>query len=601
MTPTTGTRTLDGLQLALVTNRLDAIVGAMMNTLLRSARSAIMNVARDFSCGILTADDEILTVAESLPCHTFRGPDIQAAYMRRVHPRLKRGDAFLHNSPYDGNSHAADWCILAPVIDDAGVHRYTVFAKAHVADCGNSIPTTFYADATDVYQEGALIFPCTKVQDQYEVVDDFVRQCQVRIRVPDMWHGDFLAILGSTRVGERRLLELLDELGEETLRDYQTTWFDYCEQRMANAIADLPGGQVRVRLAHDPLPGAPDGVPINVDLAVDPDAGRIEIDLTDNLDCLPIGLNLTEATAVSNSMTGIFSSLAQQVPPNAGSFRRIDVKLRENCVVGIPRHPFSCSAATTNLAETLGKAVAMGVAKLGDGFGMAEIGKVLPPAMGVISGVDPREGRGPFINFLCLLVTNGAGAPHADGWLTVIGVGVAGLQLHDSVEIDEMKYPIEVRRQEIIPDSEGAGRFRGAPGALVEYGPIDTQLEVIYMSDGTETAPEGVRGGLPGARAEQFRRRVDGSLERLGAHGQVVLEAGETIVSRSTGGGGYGPPTDRDPERVRKDVREGWVSPSRAEEVYGVVLDGSGAVDVERTEERRVALTGTLVEVAVLA
>jgi N-methylhydantoinase B len=578
---------LDGLQLALVTNRLEAIVGAMMNTLQRSARSAIMNMARDFSCGILTADDEILTVAESLPCHTFSGPDIQARYMKQVHPRLRKGDAFLHNSPYHGNSHAADWCILHPVIDDAGTHHFTVFAKAHVADCGNSIPTTFYSEAQDVYQEGALIFPCTKVQDGYEVVDDFVRQCQVRIRVPDMWHGDFLAILGSTRVGEQRLLELIGELGAPRLKAYEHAWFDYCEDRMERVIRELPAGTARVELRHDPLPGAPDGVPLNMDLAVDPEAGRIVVDLTDNLDCLPIGLNLTEATATSNAMAGIFSSIPQQVPANAGSFRRIEVRLRENCVAGIPRHPFSCSAATTNLAETLGKSVTMGMAELGDGYGLAEVGKVLPPAMGVISGIDPRDDRGAFINFLCLLVTNGAGAPHADGWLTEIGIGVAGLQLHDSVEIDEMKYPIEVRAQHIIPDSEGAGRFRGAPGAYVEYGPVDTTLEVIYMSDGTHTAPRGVRGGEAGACARQLRRGVDGELTELDAHGRVVLQPGETIISMSTGGGGYGSPLTREPARVRKDVAEGWVSAARAEAVYGVALADDGTVDATRTAALR--------------
>jgi N-methylhydantoinase B len=579
--------TLDGLQLALITNRLEAVVGAMMNTLQRSARSAIMNMARDFSCGILTADDEILTVAESLPCHTFRGPDMQARYMKEVHPRLRKGDAFLHNSPYHGNSHAADWCILHPVIDDEGTHQFTVFAKAHVADCGNSIPTTFYTEAQDVYQEGALIFPCTKVQSEYEVVDDFVRQCQVRIRVPDMWYGDFLAILGSTRVGEQRLLELIAELGAERLKAYEDAWFDYCEGAMERVIRELPAGRARVELRHDPLPGAPDGVPLNMDLEVDPQEGRILIDLTDNLDCLPIGLNLTEATATSNAMAGIFSSIPRQVPANAGSFRRIEVRLRENCVAGIPRHPFSCSAATTNLAETLGKAVAMGMAELGDGYGLAEVGKVLPPAMGVISGVDPREDRGPFINFLCLLVTNGAGAPYADGWLTEIGIGVAGLQLHDSVEIDEMKYPIEVRAQHILPDSEGAGRYRGAPGAYVEYGPVGTTLEVIYMSDGTDTPPLGVRGGEPGARARQLRRGADGELSELEAHGRVVLHPGETIISMSTGGGGYGSPLTREPGRVRKDVLEGWVTRERAERVYGVALDDAGAVDADRTRELR--------------
>jgi N-methylhydantoinase B len=579
----------DGLRLALINNRLEAIVGAMMNTLQRTARSAIMNMARDFSCGILTADNEILTVAESLPCHTFRGPDLQAKYMKEWHPDMVQGDAFLHNDPYHGNSHAADWCILMPVIDDDGVHHFTVFAKAHVADCGNSIPTTFYATATDVYQEGALIFPCTKVQAAYAINEDFVRQCRVRLRAPDMWHGDFLAILGSARIGERRLLELVAELGGGTLRSYASAWFDYSEQRMIEAIRELPAGSIRVSLMHDPVPGAPDGLPVNLDLSIDPAEAKIRLDMTDNLDCQPIGLNLTESTASCNAMAGVFSSLARQVPPNAGSFRRLDVILRENCLIGIPRHPFSCSAATTNLAETIGKAVTIGIAELADGFGMAEIGKCLPPAMAVISGVDPREGKGTFINFLCLLVTNGAGAPHADGWLTVIGVGVAGLQMHDSVEVDEMKYPVEIRAQHIIADSEGAGRFRGAPGAYVEYGPVDTTMEIIYTSDGTYNAPRGVRGGLDGAKAQQFKRGVDGKLEPLANFSQLKIAPGETVVSMCTGGGGYGRPDERDVLLVAKDVAEGWVTRKRAEEVYRVAVDADGTVDEAATRRLRAA------------
>jgi N-methylhydantoinase B len=587
MTPTSPAGRFDGLKLALINNRMEAIVNAMSNTLQRTARSAIMNMARDFSCGILTGENDLLTVAESLPCHTFRGPDMQAEYMKEWHPDMAKGDAFLANSPYHGNSHAADWCVLMPVIDDHGTHHFTVFAKAHVADCGNSIPTTFYATAKDVYQEGALIFPCQKVQRAYEIDQDFVRQCKVRLRVPDMWHGDFLAILGAARIGERRLLELVGEMGGETLKSFSSAWFDYSEQLMADAIEELPAGSVRVSLMHDPVPGAEDGLPVNADISVDPAAGRISIDLTDNLDCQPIGLNLTESTATSNSMAGVFSSLARIVPPNAGSFRRIEIKLRENCMIGIPRHPVSCSTATTNLAETVGKAVAMGIAELGDGFGMAEIGKCLPPAMAVISGVDPREGRGPFVNFLSLLVTNGAGAPKADGWLTVIGVGVAGLQMHDSVEVDEMKYPIEIKAQKIIADSEGAGRFRGAPGAYVEYGPVNTSLEIIYTSDGTFNGPRGVRGGQEGARAEQLKRHRDGTLEILPNFTQLRLEPGETVISRCTGGGGYGRPEDRDPLMVEKDVREGWVSAARAREVYKVAFLPTGALDEAATAALR--------------
>jgi N-methylhydantoinase B len=577
----------DSVRLALVSNRFEGIVRAMMNTLLRTARSAILNTARDFSCCILTAEDEMLAMAESIPVHVMGGPDLMAAWMKRLHPVLRRGDAFLHNSPYHGNSHAADWCVLIPVIDDEGAHRYTVVAKAHLADCGNAIPTTYYADARDVYQEGALIFPCVKVQENYETNDDVIRMARLRIRVPDLWYGDFLALLGAARIGERRLIELIDELGADALNHYQRDWFDYSERRMSTAIGRLPGGTVTREMRHDPFPGMPEGIPLKVVVTVDPAEPRVDVDLTDNLDCQPCGLNLTEATARSAGRMGVFTGLGEVVPLNAGSFRRVHVHLRENCVVGIPRHPVSCSVATTDLSELIGSAVSAAIAELGEGYGTAEFGRAQPPSMGVISGLDARDGQ-PFVNQLMLATTNGAGAPHADGWLTILGVGAAGFLLHDSVEIDEMKYPIRIDAQRILPDSEGAGRFRGAPGAYVEYGPVAGELEVVYLSDGTFTPTRGVRGGHGGAPARQLRRGADGQLsDELGCYAHVVLGPGETIVSMTCGGGGYGPPEEREPERVAKDVREGWVTRERALEIYAVALDSDDAVESEETARLR--------------
>ena len=584
--------TPEGLQLALLNNRFEGIVRAMMNTLLRTSRSAILNTARDFSCCILTGADEMLAMAESLPIHVMSGPDLMARVMKDFHPELRRGDAYLHNSPYHGNSHAADWSVLIPVIDDEGSHRFTVLAKAHLADCGNSEPTTYLASARDVYEEGALIFPCVKVQEDYEDNEDIIRMAQLRIRVPELWHGDFLALLGAARIGERRLLELIDELGAAALERYAEDWFDYSEQRMIDAIKRLPAGSVTVDGRHDPVPGAPEGIPITTKVAVDTDGAIIEVDLRDNLDCQPCGLNLTEATARTAAMVGVFSGIAQVVPPNAGSFRRLRILLRENCVVGIPRHPVSCSAATTDVAEQTGKCVALALAKLGEGFGMAEIGKAQPPSMGVISGIDPREPGGAFVNQLVLATTGGAGTPEADGWLNILGVGAAGFLMRDSVEIDEMKYPIIVREQRLIPDSEGAGRSRGTPGAYVEYGPIEgCTMDVVWLSDGTYNPARGVRGGTDGAPAGQRKRGRDGELsDELGSYARVVLEPGETIVSMSSAGGGYGPPAERDPRRVEKDVREGWITVGRARDVYGVVLDETGVVDAEATARRRLEI-----------
>jgi N-methylhydantoinase B len=579
---------LDGLGLALLNNRFEGVVRAMMNTLLRTSRSAILNTARDFSCCVLSRDDEMLALAESLPIHVMSGPDIMARYMKSAHPVLARGDAFLNNSPYHGNSHAADWSLLVPVIDDEGVHRYTVLAKAHLADCGNAIPTTYSAGARDVYEEGALIYPCVKVQEGYEDREDVLRMARVRIRVPELWHGDFLALLGAARIGERRLLELLDEVGPDELERYERNWFDYSERRMAAAIAELPAGTATREGRHDRVPGAPDGIPVRVAVSIDPEERRIAVDLRDNLDCQPCGLNLTEATARTAAMMGVFTGLGRVVPANAGSFRRLDVQLRENCVVGIPRHPHSCSAGTTNLSELTANLVTGAMADLGDGVGMASAGRNQPPSCGVISGVDPRGDAGPFVNQLMLACTGGAGGPRADGWVTTLGIGAAGFLLRDSVEIDEMKYPIRVLAQRMIPDSEGAGRRRGSHGAYVEYGPVDTELRVVYLSDGTENAPPGARGGEDGTRAEQRKRNSDGrTTGELGCYAAVDLVPGETIVSVCCGGAGYGPPAEREPERVAKDVREGLVSVERARDVYRVALDAAGEVDRAATERLR--------------
>src|SRR2546430_10792833 len=115
-------RTLDGVRLALITNRFQGVVETMMNTLFRTGRSGVLNTGHDFSCCIITADHRFLTGAESLPIHMMSGPDLMARYMAECHPVLRRGDAFFHNDPYHGNSHAADHCILIPVIDGEGVH-----------------------------------------------------------------------------------------------------------------------------------------------------------------------------------------------------------------------------------------------------------------------------------------------------------------------------------------------------------------------------------------------------------------------------------------------------------------------------------------------
>jgi N-methylhydantoinase B len=322
---------------------------------------------------------------------------------------------------------------------------------------------------------------------------------------------------------------------------------------------------------------------------------RIEVDLRENPDCLPCGINLTEATSRTAAMIGVFNSLPVAVPPNAGSFRRLDVLIRENCVAGIPRHPASCSTATTGIADRVANATQRAIAELADGFGMAETG-TLTAAVADISGRDPRHEDSPFVNLMILGLTSGAGHAGADGWLVSGEVGDGGLMMRDSTEVDELLYPIIVWADRIVADSGGPGRFRGAPSCYVEYGPADTEIMSMWSTDGCVHPAIGARGGYPGAPARQFLRRVDGTVEALPGWGALSLSPGETVYAISTSGAGYGAPWERDVQRVLADVRDDWVTREQAQAAYGVIVDGDGELDTAATKARRAELAGQMLE-----
>jgi N-methylhydantoinase B len=586
---------MDSTTMAVLSNRLAVISDAMSNTLLRTARSGIVNTARDYSCAILTAKGELLSLNQGLPIHVVSA-DVQGRSLTELQTDLNRGDAYLHNSPYHGNTHAADWTIMVPVMDDEGNHRFTCLAKAHMGDTGNSEPTTYFATAKDVYQEGALIFPAVKVQTNYEHNQDIVNMCRLRIRAPDNWWGDYLAVIGSARIGERHLEALAREIGWDTLDLFVEQWLDYSERSMTAAIQKLPGGQGCAKTRHDPFPGMPDeGYEVNVIAKLDSDKGMIEIDLRDNGDCLPCGMNLSQATSSGAAIIGVLTSIGvmssdYSVPLNDGTLRRIKVRLREGCAVGIPVHPASCSVATLSLADRVCNAVCLALSTIGDGIGMGEASLPLPPSAGVLSGTDPRPGKGVFVSEIVFGYGGGMGGPISDGWMAYGHSGSSGMMYRESIEISELQYPIRITAQRLIPDSEGAGRRRGAPAVYGEFEAVDTIVSNYFSADGVFNPTQGTRGALGGAPSGAGMITVDGKKVDVPPVGRIDLNPGERITSIHGGGGGYGLPIEREPDRVNKDVKEGIVSRERAETVYGVIFDDELKIDLEKTQAKRAAL-----------
>ncbi len=582
---------IDSVDLAIMANRIDAILREMQGVVMRTARSSVIGQSRDFSCSIVTAENELLATAEGIPAHIF-GSHLQTAAIAREHPDYREGDAYLHNDPYDGNSHAADWSIMVPVFV-AGQHVFTVTVKGHQADCGDSIPTTYTPRARDVYEEGALIFPCVRIQRDGKDNDDIVRMCWKRIRVPEQWYGDYHSQLGAARIGERRLKAFTEKYGMKRVKQFIVDWFNYAERRALYAIRNLPKGTLINRGSHDPVePFLPEGVDITVKVEIDPEAGIVTVDLRDNPDCIDAGLNLTEACASANAIQGVFENLEADLPANAGSFRRVNVRLRENCVVGIPRFPHCCSLATTSMADVVVNLTQSAFTQLGDGYGMSQGNLCFAAGMGVISGTDKRRGGVEYINQVYIMGGGGPAQPANDGMIYLLTPGGAGLLHRDSIEFDEQRFPIFIRSQRLLPDSGGAGRQRGGPGTEVVFGPRFDPMTVSIMGGGTIHPPKGVLGGGDANNSYHGHIKADGSEEIQPNGVMLTMAAGEFVRSIDNGGSGYGDPLKRQPEAVLEDVVEKFVTRKTAEEIYGVILSGSAengtlAIDEAATTERR--------------
>jgi N-methylhydantoinase B len=567
-------RKLDPVLISVMANRMDGIVREMTNTLLRAARSAVISSARDFSCCIVTADNQLLASAEGLPVHIF-GAHLQTARVGREHKGdIREGDAFLDNDPYGGNTHPADHTFMAPVFFE-GEHLFTTVAKCHMADIGNSIPSSYFARAHDVYEEGALVFPAVRIQRDYKNVGDIERMCRARIRVPDQWYGDYLAGLGAARIAERRLKEFCAKYGRTAVKRFMAEWLDYSEARMADAIRRLPKAHLVNTGRSDPLEGIlPDGLELKVILYIDPKAATIAVDLRDNPPCVDCGLNTSESAATSSVVGAIFNSLERDIPRNAGSFRRLSFKYAKNSVVAAPVFPHSCSLATTNVSERLVNITQSAFAKLGDGQGLAEGGTGLGAGMAVISGKDHRRGEARYVNRMMLSTNGGPASPTADGWVNYAIPVIAGLMYRDSVEVDELKHPIRVERLGIVTDSAGAGRRRGAPAQEIVYTPRENPVTVIIPCDGQFEPPHGVNGGHNGTPGSTWLIGHNGDETKLPNLVNRQWQKGESLRGRDSSGGGYGDPLTREPERVWLDVIEGWESLAKARDIYGVVFTG---------------------------
>ncbi|MBW1712818.1 MAG: hydantoinase B/oxoprolinase family protein, partial [Deltaproteobacteria bacterium] len=466
------------------------------------------------------------------------------------------------------------------------------------ADIGNSIPSTYHPWAKDVYEEGALIFPCIRVQRDYKDVDEIIRMAKMRIRVPEVWYGDYSAMVGAARIGERELVGLTDKYGKETLKTFCRQYHDYGRQRMIEQIRTLPAGQAEYEMTYDPIPGAlPNGVTVRVKVTVDPDEGLIICDYTENDDSQPCGMNLCEATLTAAARTGVLNRLgikAAEFPSCEGALSRIVVKMREGSIIGKAKHPYSSSLATNNVNDRACSVVQCALNQITDHLSMAEPHLDMGVSLAVISGRDSRYDNRPYVTQLISGTSGGPGMKGHDGYLFYM-VSTGGLHNNNSVEMIERNYPILYLKQELMTDQLGSGRWDGGPAVQTIFAATDDPVTFVYVGDGHDNPAKGAAGGADGVPAQAYLARVkDGNqverLEEMPTVHEVTIQPGQAIDSIYSSSGGYGDPLERDPELVRHRARADWISPDKARSAYGVVLDVEPelyAVDVQATQSLR--------------
>lgn len=569
----------DPTLLAVLSSRFESIIREMTNTVMKASRSSVIKNARDMSCGILTYDHRLVSVEEALPIHV-NALELTTKPITELFDDVKEGDAFLNNSPFYGVTHHADLTLCVPVFFD-GVPLFWTLSRSHHADVGAPEPSTYLPFAATIYQEG-VHFPCVRVQENFTDKADIIRIGLQKIRVSNIWHGDYRAQVGACRTGERRLKELVAKYGIDTIRDFIEAWMDYGERRAIAAIRKLPAGTFSYTVKHDPVAGVADeGIEITAKVTVDPKKGLITVDVRDNPDCVPGGLNLTEACAVASCRIGVFYNLDAGVPHNEGSSSRIVPLLRDNCVVGRPSHPIGTSCATSNVNERLANAVQCAFSQMGEPYGMAEGGGNFSAALGVVSGIDKRrEEHVPYITQLMMALSGGPANHGHDGWLTYECSVGNGIMVTDSIEVDEATYPILVEERRISQDSMGFGQWNGAPAVEGAYRSLTGDMTLYVCGDGGVFPAGGVLGGKAGANSGTWKRDIKGNVERVSDFFSGTYYDGEAVLYRSCAGGGYGKPQKRDPQRVADDVNRKWLRPELAKEIFGVALTlGENGVD----------------------
>jgi N-methylhydantoinase B/oxoprolinase/acetone carboxylase alpha subunit len=553
----------------LVANALETAADEMATTIFRTAHSAVVRDAMDYSAALCGPTAETVAQAVTIPLQLGSIPNAMKTLLERFGDSFAPGDIYLVNDPFDGASHTPDIFVVKPSFLGSTLLGFAV-TIAHHADVGGRVPGSCACDSTEVFQEG-LRLPWLRLYERGEPVDAIFDILRANVRIPHELLGDLSAQVAACHIGDRALQELAGRYGAGRLGELMGELLDHTEALLRAEIASWPDGRVTFTDYLDS-----DGidlldVPITVDLTVCGD--ELIADFSRSAPMVRGALNCTPSFAEASVYHTVMAASAVDIPRTAGALRPITVITKPGTVTHVVMPGASSMRGITGyrLSDVMNGALSQLIPGRVPAAG--EGGSTLAFFTGRVGGEQWVYSE--------LVVGTWGGRPVSDG-----NDGLANpcaSMANIPVELAESDWPILVERYGLVPDSGGAGRYRGGLAVERVWRVLEPDTAVHVRSDRQVHRPYGLDGGEDGGASSSVILRAGGAAERMPPMFVGLLQPGDVFHHQMPGGGGFGDPRERDPEAVAQDVRDEKVSAEAARELYGVVIGPDGTVDAAAT------------------
>lgn len=570
--------TVDPITTEIIRNAFVSIAKDMNATLIRSAFTPVIYEGKDCSVALIDADGEVLGQSLGLPL--FLGNlEICVKLIAEEHgwDYFKEGDVFYMNDSYMTGTHLNDSTIIMPIFWRGDRIGFAA-SRAHWLDVGAKDPGT-PVDSHEIYQEGMRWGP-TRLYENGKPREDVIDLLRRNSRFGESTVGDMNAQVAAGRTGEKRLHALFDRFGAETIAAARDEIFKQTEILEREAVRAVPDGVYHAEGYLDDDGLGSDPLLVNLKLTVKDDA--MEIDLAGSAEQAtgPVNCGFTQTVAAARVAYKLL--ICSEVSPNGGSFRPLEVTAPKRTIFSA-EEPAACGWYFSSLGLLIDLVVKALAPVMPERAAGAHYGDSMVIS---VAGLDPRNDNEFF--FMIEPTTGGWGASQGrDGESSLIN-NVNGSFKDIPVEIFENKYPLRLLSYGIRKDSGGIGKYRGGNGTYREY-LVQADSDLFLWFERSETTAWGIFDGQDGLAPNVIVERPgEDTLEVLKING-IKVQNGTVIKSLTGGGGGYGKPLERDPEAVRQDFIDGYVSLEHARTAYGVELTSDLEVDAEKTRGLRTA------------